>query len=126
MAGIGVGAVALFDDIRIKRNRIAAVISEDADSIYQVGVAVYRIGATTNLPTSPSRTCIDARKTGHPTDRQSGVEPGALVQTWYSVDNQIEFVIVEVLAVRANHFHLIRRYGVIAYTYEIRADRDYY
>jgi len=51
----------------------------------------------------------------------------ALVQTSYSVDNQIEFAVVEVLAgVPANHFHLIRRYGVIAYTYEIRADRDYY
>jgi hypothetical protein len=69
------------DDIRIKRNRITAVISEDADSIYQVGVAVYRIGVATNLPASPSRTCIDARTSGHPTDRQSGVEPGALVET---------------------------------------------
>ena len=126
MAGIGVGAVALFDDIRIKRNRIAAVISEDADSIYQVGVAVYRIGATTNLPTSPSRTCIDAQRPGTRQIANQAFEPGALVQTSYSVDNQIEFVIVEVLAVRANHFHLIRRYGVIAYTYEIRADRDYY
>src|SRR5450755_2469224 len=48
------------------------------------------------------------------------------VETGYSVDNQVELgveVFVEVL-VKANHFDLIRRDGVIASAYVIRANRD--